>query len=103
MQISLEKRKVIERNNIVTVGRLELQKNHSRLIRVFKEVHNFFPHEKLLIYGEGSKREELQNLINQLDLQESVFLKGQTEDVNKNKKRQRFLFYLLIMRACQML
>lgn len=72
-----------ERKNIVvTVGRLEAQKNHEMLIRAFGETlkgveHNFV----LKIYGEGSRREFLQGLINKLGLQDKVFLEGQVDDV----------------------
>lgn len=54
-----EKKPVAPLKNIVTVGRLEPQKNQKLLISAFSEIADSFPDEKLIIYGEGSLRDEL--------------------------------------------
>ena len=67
---------------VVTCGRLEEQKNHKMLIRAFKNVVEKYPNTKLHIYGEGSLQEQLQKLIDDLGLKNSIILKGITSDVS---------------------
>lgn len=75
--------KVIKYNRIVTVGRLEPQKNHKLLIDVFARVIKKYPDYTLEIYGEGSLRDELSKLINNLGVQNNVKLCGQVDDVKE--------------------
>ncbi len=70
------------KNVIVTVGRLEEQKNQELLISAFNDI----PKNKrrgyiLEIYGEGARRRTLQDMINRLGLNKNVFLRGKTDDV----------------------
>lgn len=78
---------LIQRNtnsrNIITIGRLESQKNHCLLISAFSNIAEEFPKENLLIYGEGSLKGKLQDMIKNLDLEQRVFLKGDTKQVPK--------------------
>lgn len=71
----------VRENKIVTVGRLELQKNHKMLINAFVKVREVYPNMRLEIYGEGSQRYELENLISELHLISSVFFMGACKDV----------------------
>ena len=71
------------RGEIVTCGRLTEQKNHKLLINAFAKVQKAYPFAVLKIYGEGTLREELQDQINALDLNEKVFLMGATNNVAK--------------------
>ncbi len=74
--------KTEERNNIiVSIGRLEPQKNQTMLIRAFSAVHKRFPEYAMEIYGEGALRSELENLIRSEKLEDFVFLKGYTKNV----------------------
>ena len=66
---------------IVTCGRLEEQKNHILLIKAFFNVVKKTPKAYLHIYGEGSLKDYLQSLIDNLGLNHSVKLMGQTNDV----------------------
>lgn len=79
-----EKEKIIS-----NMGRLEYEKGQDVLIKAFNIVHSKFPDYKLIIYGEGSKKEEYQHLINELGLQENVFLAGKLQkailEVNKSE------------------
>ncbi len=68
---------------VITAGRLEHQKNYDSLIRAWHTVAEKHPDWKLEIYGEGSKRQEWQQLIETLNLQESVFLKGASSEIRK--------------------
>ena len=65
-----------EEKTIVSVGRLEAQKNQSLLIDAFSMIMDQFPDFRLIIYGEGKLREKLENYIQQKGLQGRVFLPG---------------------------
>lgn len=71
------------RGEIVTCGRLTEQKNHKLLINAFAKVQKAYPFAVLKIYGEGTLREELQDQIDALNLNEKVFLMGATNNVAK--------------------
>ena len=68
---------------IVSVGRLEPQKNQAVLIEAFSRIEKSFPDYSLVIYGEGSLREQLNNLILEKDLQNRVLLPGVKPTVQK--------------------
>jgi len=61
----------------ITAGRLSAEKNHERLIRAFHLVKADFPETRLVILGRGGLRAELQGLIRDLGLEQSVVLAGQ--------------------------
>ena len=67
--------------NIVSVGRLNRQKNHPLLIRAFKEISEDFPDYKLVIYGDGPERKNVESLIQELGLKERVLLPGTINNV----------------------
>ncbi len=67
--------------NIVTVGRLAEQKNHRLLISAFQRLHNEHPETTLSIYGSGKMESELREYIVQNGMENSVFLKGPSDDV----------------------
>ena len=69
--ISAQERKA---KKIVSIGRLEPQKNQKLLIRAFNRIHSRYPGYCLEIYGEGALRNDLQQLIDSLELTSSVFL-----------------------------
>lgn len=73
----------VEENTVVTCGRLEKQKNHEMLIDSFDLVLTSYPDARLLIYGEGSLRDELQNLIDSKGLSNNITLCGNTDNVPK--------------------
>ena len=68
-------------NRVVTVGRLNAQKNISLLINAFRIISKRFPKLELEIYGEGPLRSELELLINQMGIQKTVHLMGAHKDV----------------------
>lgn len=74
------------RKNIVTVGRLEAQKNHEMLIRGFALIADEFPSENLLIYGEGSQLKELKTLSSSLGLNNRVFFMGTANNIQEKIK-----------------
>ena len=66
---------------IINIGRLEPQKNQDMLIEVFKKFHEAHPEYKLVIYGEGSYRKNLEDKINELGLNESITLPGNVKNI----------------------
>lgn len=65
---------------IISVGRLEEQKNFPLLINAFAEAHCINKGYTLVIYGEGSLRNTLQKQIEEKGLNNFVTLKGQTNN-----------------------
>ncbi len=51
---------VSQENQIISVGRLYHQKNQKMMIDAFDRIKNTYPDYKLVIYGEGPCREELE-------------------------------------------
>lgn len=78
---------------IITVGRLEEQKNHKMLIDAFSKLPKEFSEYKLIIYGEGSLRKELEKQIKDLKLLNRVLLPGQVDNI-KEKIYKASLFVL---------
>jgi len=63
------------------VGRVEKEKNHIFLIGVLKKLLRSMPKAKLIILGDGSERERLQEKSRELGLDDKVILYGATDDV----------------------
>lgn len=72
---------------IVSVGRLDANKNHEMMIRAFSEIKDKYPEYTLTIYGEGELRHFLEDLVQQLGISERVFLPGVIPDVAKQIER----------------
>lgn len=71
------------RKTIVTACRLEKQKNLPLLIRAFSSVHEKHPEYKLVIYGDGSLRSELEQLVASKNLKEFVLFPGFKKDIHE--------------------
>jgi glycosyltransferase involved in cell wall biosynthesis len=67
--------------NFINLGRLDRQKGQWFLIRSFRRVVDKYKNARLFILGEGDLREKLEGLIDDLDLNENVFLLGEQENV----------------------
>jgi len=65
-----------ENFSLLSVGRLDAQKDHATLIRAFAQISHQFPQWRLKIVGEGLLRPELASLIEALDLQAKVTMPG---------------------------
>jgi len=61
---------------VVSLGRLSTQKDFKTLILSFKTVHSRIDNARLVIFGEGVLRNELQSFIDELGLAEEVELFG---------------------------
>lgn len=75
-----------EKHEIVSVGRLEAQKNQKLLIDAFALIAKDFPEYQLTIYGEGSLRKELEDYIKAKGLQERCSLPGSKNNIQEHIK-----------------
>lgn len=66
---------------ILNVGRLRQAKGQADLIHAFSKIHHLFPDTVLWIAGEGAYRPTLEQLITSLQLNHSVQLLGNRNDV----------------------
>ena len=61
----------------VSIGRLEDVKGHKHLLKAYKIVHTVIPESSLVLIGDGSNRESLERIANELDIKDSVVFVGQ--------------------------
>ena len=66
----------IRRKVVIAAGRLTNQKNHKLLISAFEQFHKRHPEYTLEIFGEGELKEDLEEQIKSLGMQECATLKG---------------------------
>lgn len=77
---------------IVTVGRMDANKNQEMMIRAFAGLAEKYPAYTFTIYGDGELREYLQKLIEELGMTERIFVPGVIPDVaNQIEKASLFL------------
>jgi glycosyltransferase involved in cell wall biosynthesis len=82
--IEPEYEKVFDGKTILSIGRLEKQKNYEALIYAFRRLFKSYKEDvKLVIIGEGSLREELENVIERTGLRRKVFLIGKQHNIYK--------------------
>ncbi len=62
------------------VGRLEKQKNITYLIDIFEKYHQINPKSCLMIVGTGSKKDSLQDYVEDKNLQSSVIFTGEVDN-----------------------
>lgn len=70
---------IIPENTIISIGRLEPQKDFVTLIKAFSQLTGKFENWQLKIFGKGEQRDELQKLIDDLRLGDRIQLCGRTE------------------------
>ncbi len=73
-----------EKKDIYTVGRLNSQKNQAMLIKAFSRLENCS--DRLIIYGEGPLRAELESLVKELGLEGRVQLMGLSSNIPEDIK-----------------
>lgn len=78
---SIQEKNSSRLKTIIGVGRLEKQKNFAMLIRAVGKILVEYPDVQLKIYGEGVERNNLQDLIDNLSLEEHVHLMGRSSDM----------------------
>jgi len=71
----------VREKSIVTVGRLNLQKNHILLIDAFAAIAEEYPDYKLIIWGDGGERGKLENYVKECKLEKKVILPGTSNKI----------------------
>jgi len=66
-----------------TIGRLETQKNQSRMLGIFKSITEKTPDSVLMIIGTGSLEAELKGKASSLGISDKVIFPGPRKDVNE--------------------
>lgn len=79
IDIKTEKKSDLNSNQIISVGRLEEEKDFISLIKMFDILYKKNNKLKLKIVGDGKQRKELEELVNKLNLQENVIFTGRLE------------------------
>ena len=80
--------------NFIAAGRIDPQKNYPMMIDAFASVVKQYPNIKLRIFGKGKDdyTQKLQDQINSLGMQESIFLMGRSSEIHiEYKKSDVFL------------
>lgn len=80
-----EKMNLTDKIVIGHVGRFSIEKNHSFLIQIFKEVLNVEKNAVLLLIGEGELKKEMETMVKELKIEDKVIFLGNRKDV--------YLFY----------
>lgn len=68
------------KKRIVSAGRFTEQKNFNLLLKVFANILKEYPEYSLTIYGDGHKRNELEDYIKLLEIGEKVEMPGYVDD-----------------------
>lgn len=71
----------IQKNYVISIGRLTYQKNYQFLIKAFHQLNKEFPNLNLIILGEGEERKKLEKMIEEFDLKEKIFLIGYKKNI----------------------
>lgn len=83
----------VRKKEIVAAGRFDDQKNFQMLINAFSDFNIKDDKYKLIIYGEGNKRTELEKLVKDINLEEKILLPGRNNDL-LNTIRESAMFIL---------
>lgn len=62
------------------VGSLKIPKNHSFMLKIFREIVNLHENSILLLVGDGPLREELENQVKDLHIEGKVIFVGTTDE-----------------------
>ena len=90
---SVPKAKKFTKEKLVSVGRLDTQKNYDMMIEAFSECVKEGMNAKLEIYGDGLKKEKLERKIIDMKMESHILLKG----VSKNSLESINGAYLFVM------
>ncbi len=81
----------LKEHKIIAIGRLETQKNFTKLIDIFSRVKPLAPSWTLHIYGNGTLRKPLQRQIEAMGLEGSIILEGATDNIEEKMRGSAFL------------
>lgn len=83
----------LEEHRVISIGRYEYQKGYDRLINAWALIAQQVPGWTLHIVGEGSLRSVLAKQIQDLHLENSVFLDGAMNDINKELSKSSIVAF----------
>ena len=63
------------------IGHFSYQKNHEYLVKIFSELYMLDDDYRLLLIGDGKLKTKIENMVNELELNESVIFMGKTLEV----------------------
>jgi glycosyltransferase involved in cell wall biosynthesis len=66
---------------VISVGRFEHQKGYDMLLSIWKPVVKKYPDWKLIVYGDGSKRDSIMAQVNKEGLNESLIIKDPVSNI----------------------
>lgn len=69
------------RKEIVSVGRIDDNKNQKMLIEAFVPLAAKFPEWRIVLYGDGESRGELEKRVQELQLEDRILFKGVQADI----------------------
>lgn len=84
---------VEKKNRIISIGKLDYQKNQKILIQAFAKLAPLYSDYQLLIYGEGPLRDNLQHLIDDLQLKDRVLLPGRSDKVLEEMNQSKMFVF----------
>ena len=79
----------VRNNEIITVGRIDDNKNQIMLVEAFALIADKYPSMKVIIYGDGEEKGKIRELIQQKELMDRVILAGQIADIKAKIERAR--------------
>lgn len=91
MAKQIKDRYIKKENTILSIGRLEKQKDFKTLIKAFAKISEKYPDWNLKIFGKGDMRDELQCLIKELNLEGRAELCGVTHYAFHEMKKAKIL------------
>lgn len=71
------------RKEIVSVGRLDDNKNQKMLIEAFADIADSYPEWNISFYGNGEAEEKLKKKVQEAELESRIIFHGQVTDVRK--------------------
>ena len=74
-------------HTIVTVGRIDENKNQALLLRAFALIAADYPDYRIILYGEGDQEENLKQLARDLEIADHVTFAGNVSDVAEQIKK----------------
>lgn len=77
----IKNKEIYKENTIISIGRLEPQKDYKTLIRAYKKFCDHNVNWKLKIFGSGYMEDEIQTLIQKLNIEEMVTLCKPTPNI----------------------
>lgn len=92
-----EKYSGVRRNTIITVGRLDDNKNQILLIHAFELIANEFPDVTLVIYGDGPARNKWEMEVQSSEFKDRIQFAGLITDVQDKIQKDRIFVLPSIM------